>query len=127
MNVSDREHARAVAAKLLTACLPQTPDEVALSAVTAGFRCWTPIHDWESGAAGLTALRRVMSVYGIAEPGADRLPLQAFVTDGEQVVAEASIASRPGRPPVRTTFVLVLSSGLVDEVRCYLDPEVAGG
>lgn len=127
MNATDRERARAVAVELLTACLPRAPRAVAPGVVTAGFRCWTPIHDWESGAAGLAALRRVISVYGATAPGTDRLPLRALVTDGEQVVAEASIASRPGRPLVRTTFVLVLSSGLVDEVKCYLDPEVAGG
>lgn len=133
MNAPDREHARAVAARLLAACLPQASPEAALDVVTADFRCWSPLDDWQSGAAGLAALRRVMRVHeaGVheagAEPGIGRLQLQAIMTDGEQVVAEASTASQPGLPPVTTTFVLVLNSGLVNQVRCYLDPEVAGG
>ncbi len=127
MNAADREHARAVATELLTACLPQAPHEAAADVVTTGFRCWTPVHDWESGAAGLAALRRVMSIYDLTASGAGLFPIQALVTDGEQVVAEASTASRPGQPPTTTTFVLVLSSGKVDEVRCYLDPEVRVG
>lgn len=128
MNAPDREHARALTARLLAACRPQAPDDAALDVVTAGFRCWTPLDDWRSGAAGLAALRRVMSVHGAgAEPATSQFPLQALVTDGEYVVAEASTASHPGHPPVTTTFVLVLASGLVDEVRCYLDPEVVGG
>jgi len=120
---ADQEQARTVATALLTACLPQAPDAAAADIVTAGFRCWTPVHDWEAGAAGLATLRRVMST---TASGPGPLPVQALVTDGEQVVAEASTAGRPGQPPVTTTFVLVLKSGKVDEVRCYLDPEVSG-
>ena len=128
MNAPDREHARALTARMLAACRPQEPDDAALDLVTSGFRCWTPLDDWRSGPAGLAALRRVMSVHEAgAGPGAGQLPLQALVTDGEHVVAEASTPSRPGHPPITTTFVLVLASGLVDEVRCYLDPEVEGG
>jgi hypothetical protein len=123
MNATDRDQARAVATALLTACLPQAPHGAATDVVTAGFRCWTPIHDWEAGGAGLAALRRVMSTTA-SDPGP--LPVRALVADGEQVVVEASTAGRPGQPPLTATFVLVLKSGKVDEVRCYLDPEVSG-
>jgi hypothetical protein len=126
MNATDREQAQRVATALLTACLPQAPHGAAADVVTAGFRCWTPIHDWESGVTGLAALRQVMSVYAATAPGADLLPVQALVTDGERVVVEAGPAGQPGQPPATTTFVLLISSGKVGEVRCYLDPEVSG-
>lgn len=127
MNAADREHAREVALRLLTACLPQSAQEAALDVVTPGFSCWTPVHDWQSGAAAVTALRGVVSRYGMAaRPGTEQLPLQALATDGEQVVAELGTASEPGQPSVRTTLVLVLNTGLVDEVRCYLDPGEGG-
>lgn len=128
MNALDREQARMAATRLLAACLPQASHEAALDIVTDGFRCWTSLDDWQSGAEGLAALRRVMSVHGTgAESGTGQFPLQALVTDGEHVVVEASIASRTGHPLISITFVLVLDSGLVGEVRCYLDPDVVGG
>lgn len=127
MNAADREYARGLALKLLTSCLPQSAQEAALDVVTPGFRCWTPVHDWESGGAAVPALRRVISRYGTtAGPGTEQLPLQALVTDGEQVVVELGTARPPGQPSVRTTLVLVLNNGLVEEVRCYLDPEEGG-
>jgi hypothetical protein len=128
MNAPHLDQARAVTARLLAACLPQASPEAATDFVTAGFRCWTPLDDWQSGAAGLAALRRAMSVYGTgAEPGSGQFRLQPLVTDGERVVAEASTAGRPGHPPITITYVLMLDSGLVSEVRCYLDPDTAGG
>lgn len=128
MNAPELDQARAAAARLLAACLPQAARDAALDVVTDGFRCWTPLDDWQSGAAGLAALRRAMSVYGTAAgPVAGRLNLQPLVTDGERVVAEACTAGRPNRPPITVTFVLTLDSGLVSEVRCYLDPDTAGG
>lgn len=128
MSAPDLEQARAVAARLLAGCLPQASHEAALDVVTAGFRCWTPLDDWQSGAAGLAALRRAMSVYETgAGPGSGQFRLQPLVTDGERVVAEACAGGRPGHPPITITFVLTLDSGLVSEIRCYLDPDTAGG
>lgn len=120
MTAPDRDRARAVTATLLAGCLPQASPDAALDVVTAGFRCWTPLDDWQSGLAGLVALRRAMSACGT------EFRLQPIVADGERVVAEAWTAGHQGRPgPI--TFVLTLDSGLVSEVRCYLVPDVAGG
>jgi hypothetical protein len=110
-----RDQARAATARLLAGCLRQAEPGAALDVVTAGFRCWTPLDDWQSGVAGLAALRRAMGSCG------PEFRLRPIVTDGERAVAEAWTAGGP------ITFVLTLDSGLVSEVRCYLVPDVAGG
>lgn len=123
MNASDREHARAAALKLLTAHRHAAGGQ---APVTEGFRCWTPVHDWAAGADGLAALREVLRACAAAVPGADTSGFDAVISDGEHVVVEASAPARTGQLPVSATFVLAFRGGLVDEVRCYLDPKAVG-
>lgn len=125
MSTVHRERARAVAARLLTGCLPGAAPES--FPVTAGFRCWSPFHDWAAGEEGLAALRQVMRAYCAAVPGANVFQPNAVISDGKHVVVEASTSGQPGQLPVSGTFVLALRSGLVDEVRCYLDPRAVVG
>lgn len=125
MSTVHRERARAVAVELLTGCLPGAAP--ASLPVTAGFRCWTPFHDWAAGAEGLAALRQVMRAYRAAVPGANSFQPNAVISDGEHVVVEASTPRQPGQLPASSTFVLTLRSGLVDEARCYLDPRTVVG
>jgi hypothetical protein len=68
-----------------------------------------------------------MRAYRAAVPGANSVRPNAVITDGEYVVVEASTPGQPGQLPVSSTFVLALRSGLVDEVRCYLDPRAVVG
>jgi hypothetical protein len=120
----DREHARALSLDLLAAC---QPDASGPAPVSDSFRCWTPLQDWASGAEGLSALRQVLRACAAAVAGAYSFNLNAVISDGQQVVIEADARAERGGSPVNCTFVLVLRAGLVDEVRCYLDPRVVEG
>lgn len=124
MSAGGNEKARAVALEVLAACSPGM--EAAAVPVTATFRCWTPLGDWEQGEAGVAALRKVMRAYCARLSGDGQLSPSAVITDGTEVVVEASIAGESGQLPVCVTLLLVLKSGLVDEVRCYVDPRAVG-
>jgi hypothetical protein len=120
----DRERARALCLELLAACQPggsgQTP-------VTDSFRCWTPVHDWATGADGLSALRHVLGACAATSKGAAAPTAHAVISDGETVVIETDIRAKHGGPQISYTFVLGLQAGLVDDVRCYFDPRVVEG
>lgn len=123
MSTLSQEHARAVTRSLLTACSPG--GKPAEAPVSAGFRCWTPLGDWEQGEAGLAALTGIVTRFS-AHAGAPIRP-NAVITDGVAAVVEAVTAAGPGQPSLTMTLTLALSGGLIDEVRVYVDPAALAG
>jgi hypothetical protein len=119
-----QEHARAVTRSLLTACSPG--GKPAEAPVSAAFRCWTPVGDWEQGEAGLAALTGIVTRFS-AHAGNAPIRPNAVITDGVAAVVEAVTAAGPGQPSLSITLTLVLSAGLVDEVRVYVDPAALAG
>lgn len=124
MSAGSIETARAIARELLAACSPGA--EAAQAPVTAAFRCWTPLRDWEHGEAGIAALRRIVRAYCAAQPGTGKVRESAVISNGTEVVIEAAEAREGDQLPLSITLLLVLNGGLVNEVRCYVDPRAIG-
>lgn len=120
MSTTGAGQARAVTRELLAACSPA--GDPAEAPVSAAFRCWTPWRDWEQGEAGMAALTQAVASFCGRGGRGGRFRPDAVITDGQAVVVEAVVAAEAGQPPVSMTLLLVLSAGLVDEVRVYLDP-----
>lgn len=121
MSAGGTEQARAVARRLLAACLPSAGAAAPAPPVAGSVRCWTPLRDWEQGSSGLASLRQIMAAYCARLPSGAEFSPSALITDGSLVVVEAATAGT-GREAVNVTLVLVLNSDLVEEVRCYTDP-----
>lgn len=122
---------RDAALALLAACSPERPAEPPLS---PSFACWTPLTDWARGPAdGLAALRRAAAAALAAAAAHAKLAPSAVVACPETVVIEVEL---PGRDELRgrdersrrggsvsMTLSVSMRGGLVEEARCYLDPE----
>jgi hypothetical protein len=124
VNTLGREHARTVTRSLLAACSPD--GATADAPVSAAFRCWTPFGDWERGEAGLTALTWVLTSF-CRHAGSRSITPNAVIADGAAAVVEAVTAAGPGRSPLSMTLLVVLSAGLIDEVKVYVDPAALAG
>lgn len=70
----------------------------------------------------MKALRGVMVDFCTLADMAGRFRPDTVITDGEVVILEAATAAGPGKPAVTMTLLVALNDGLVEEVRCYVDP-----
>ena len=120
MSTADTGRARVVAHKLIAAC--SVAGDAAEVPLSGAFRCWTPFADWQRAEAGMEALRGVTADFCTLAGVAGRFRPDVIITDGEIVVLEAAIAAEPGHPAVTMTLLVALNDGLVEEVRCYVDP-----